>query len=325
MKYDLAIKGGLVVDGTGMPGIVTDVAVKDGVVVRVDGVNAGDAKEVIDATGLIVAPGFVDLHTHYDAQIFWDPYCTLSGWHGVTSVVIGNCGFGLAPCRPHERERLMLSLTRNEQISLEAMQQGLPWDWVTFGEFMDSLERTPKGVNVASFAPLTPIMVWAMGGYEEAKSRRLTDADIEAIKQAIGEAMDAGAIGWSTQRLGENSVQPDYDGTPMITDVMTDEEGYAFAEYLRERGEGRIQLTYAPLGDKMAEQFNLDAIDQIMAWEEQLAQISGRPVLHNRPVGEALAADAPALADLAPRLQRPRRSGLWPGRNEPAVRPIQLP
>jgi len=121
-RYDSLIKGGLVVDGTGMPGMVTDVAIRDGVVARVDGIPASQAKEVIDAKGLIVAPGFVDLHTHYDAQIFWDPYCTLSGWHGVTSVVIGNCGFGLAPCKPKERERLMLSLTRNEQISLEAMQ-----------------------------------------------------------------------------------------------------------------------------------------------------------------------------------------------------------
>ncbi|MEY2463608.1 MAG: N-acyl-D-amino-acid deacylase, partial [Acidimicrobiaceae bacterium] len=238
-----------------------------------------DAAEVLDADGLIVAPGFVDLHTHYDAQLFWDPYCTISGWHGVTSVVIGNCGFGFAPCRPEDRERSMLSMTRNEQISLDAMREGMPWDWVSFGEFLDSIDRTPKGVNAISFAPLSPIMVWAMGGYEVAKSRRPNDDEIRTIKALIHECMDAGAAGWSVQRLGENSVQPDYDGTPMVTDIMTDEEGYAFAEVLRERGEGTIEVTYAPLGkEDITEAFSMD---KVLAWSEELARISGRPVLHN--------------------------------------------
>ena len=128
--------------------------------------RGSQARKVLDASGLIVAPGFVDLHTHYDAQLFWDPYCTISGWHGITSVVIGNCGFGFAPCRPEDRERSMLSLTRNEQISYEAMQEGLPWDWESFPDFLDSVERTPKGVNVISYAPLSPIIAWAMGGYD---------------------------------------------------------------------------------------------------------------------------------------------------------------
>ena len=280
--FDLVIKNGTLYDGTGFPGRVADVAVKDGKIALVDDhIPADNAERVIDAEGLNVAPGFVDLHTHYDAQIFWDPHCTLSGWHGVTSVVIGNCGFGLAPCQPSDRERLMLSLTRNEQISLEAMQEGLPWDWETFGEFLDSVDRAPKGVNVASFAPLTPIMVWAMGGYDEAKSRRPTEGDLNAIKREIGAAMDAGAIGWSTQRLGQNSVQPDYDGTPMITDVMTDEEGFALAEYLKERGEGRIQLTYIANEGPKTENFFREGMDKVMNWETKLAEISSRPVIHN--------------------------------------------
>src|SRR5215207_7213076 len=124
MLYDLVIKGGLVVDGTGMPGIVTDIGIRDGVIARVDCIDATKGREVIEASGLIVAPGFVDLHTHYDAQIFWDPYCTISGWHGVTSVVIGNCGFGFAPVAPEERERMMVSMTRVEAIPLAAMQAG---------------------------------------------------------------------------------------------------------------------------------------------------------------------------------------------------------
>jgi N-acyl-D-aspartate/D-glutamate deacylase len=278
-EYDIVIKGGTVVDGTGMPRIRTDVGIKDGTVVRVDGIPNPDADEVLDADGLIVAPGFVDLHTHYDAQIFWDPYCTISGWHGVTSVVIGNCGFGFAPCREEDRERSMLSMTRNEQISLEAMQEGMPWDWVSFGDFLDSVDRTPKGVNLISFAPLSPIMVWAMGGYDEAKSRRPNPEEIQRIKAVLHECMDAGAAGWSVQRLGENSVQPDYDGTPMVTDIMTDEEGFAFAEVLRERGEGSIEVTYAPIGkENIADAFSMDAV---LKWSEDLAEISGRPIIHN--------------------------------------------
>jgi N-acyl-D-amino-acid deacylase len=262
-----------------MPEFQGDVAIKDGRVARIDGLRSSDADRVLDASGLIVAPGFVDLHTHYEAQAFWDPYCTISGWHGVTSVVVGNCGFGFAPCRPADRERSMLAMTRNEQISLEAMESGLPWDWETFPEFLDSLGRQDLGVNMVSFAPLSPIMVWAMGGYPEAKARRPNDDELKAIQRLIHEAMDAGAVGWSTQRLGENSIQPDYDGTPMVTDVMTDEEGFAFAQVLGERGEGTIQLTYAPIGkDNLAEAFNMEAV---LRFEEALAEISGRPVLHN--------------------------------------------
>jgi N-acyl-D-aspartate/D-glutamate deacylase len=278
-EFDVIIRGGTVVDGTGMPEFRGDVAVKDGRVARIDGLRAADADRVLDAGGLVVAPGFVDLHTHYEAQLYWDPYCTISGWHGVTSVVVGNCGFGFAPCRPADRERSMLAMTRNEQISLEAMQAGLPWDWETFPEFLDSLDRQAKGVNVVSFAPISPIMVWAMGGYDAAKARRPDADELKAIQRVIHEAMDAGANGWSVQRLGENSIQPDYDGTPMITDEMTDEEGFAYAEVLRERGEGTIQLTYAPIGkENLAEAFNME---RVLKFEERLADISGRPVLHN--------------------------------------------
>ena len=278
-EFDTIIRGGTVVDGTGMPRQRTDLGIKDGRVAAIDGLRSSDADQVLDADGLVVAPGFVDLHTHYDAQLYWDPWCTISGWHGVTSVVVGNCGFGFAPCRPEDRERSMLSMTRNEQISLEAMQLGLPWDWETLPEFMDSLDRTPKGVNVMGFAPLSPLMVYAMGGYEVAKSRRPNHDELKVIQRLIHEAMDAGCAGWSVQRLGENSVQPDYDGSPMITDVMTDEEGFAFAEVLRERGEGTIQLTYAPIGkESLADMFN---VEPVLKWSEQLAEISGRPVLHN--------------------------------------------
>src|SRR3954449_6574211 len=154
--YDTNIAGGTVVDGTRAQRLRADVGIVDGRIAAIGRVSPTDADEVLDAEGMIVAPGHVDLHTHYDAQLFWDPYCTLSGWHGVTSVVIGNCGFGFAPVLPDMRERMMLSMTRVEAIPLEAMRAGLPWDWVTYPEFLQSIDRLAKGVNVLPYVPLGP-------------------------------------------------------------------------------------------------------------------------------------------------------------------------
>src|SRR5437899_2513869 len=167
--YDVVLRGGTIIDGTRMPRYRGDVGIADGRITALGRLSDQEAARVIDVDGLIVAPGFVDLHTHYDAQVFWDPYCSLSGWHGVTSVVIGNCGFGFAPVLPELRERSMLSMTRNEAISLDAMRAGMPWDWVTFPDFLDSLERTAKSVNLLPYVPLTPLLVWVMG-LERAKA-----------------------------------------------------------------------------------------------------------------------------------------------------------
>ena len=174
---------------------------------------------------MIVAPGHVDLHTHYDAQLFWDPYCTLSGWHGVTSVVIGNCGFGFAPVRPEMRERMMQSMTRVEAIPLEAMRAGLPWDWVTYPEFLASIDRLPKGVNVLPYVPLGPLLVWVLGLDGAKSGRQATKDELATLKGMLHEAMDAGGCGWSAQRLhpdGPGAVQRDYDGGPMVTDSPRD-------------------------------------------------------------------------------------------------------
>lgn len=272
-QYDVIIKNGMVVDGTGGPRFRGDVAIADGRIAKIGKLAHADAKRVLDATGLIVAPGFVDLHTHYDAQLFWDPYCTLSGWHGVTSLVIGNCGFGFAPVAPDMRDRAMLSMTRVEAIPLTAMQQGMPWDWVTFPEFLDSVDRAPKAVNVLPYAPVGPMLVEVLG-FEDAKAGRLpTDAEHAELKRMLSESMDAGACGWSAQRLlpsGPGSVQRDFDGTPMVTDVMHDETCIAFAEVLGERGEGFMQMTMVSGNPKKdAEHYEL------------LSEISGRPLIYN--------------------------------------------
>ena len=278
-EYDVIIKGGTIVDGTRTPRYVSDIAIKDSKIAQIGGLRGSQAAQVLDASGLIVAPGFVDLHTHYDAQIQWDPYCTLSGWHGVTSVAIGNCGFGFAPCAAKEKDqdRLMLALTRNEAIPYQPMKLGMLWDWVTFPEFLDSLARIPKGVNVISYVPLTPIYAWVMG-YEEAKSRRPTEAELKEMCRLIDEGMHAGACGWSAQVNGPDSIQRDYDATPMITDLMTDDELLTFGRVLADRDEGFIELSYQ--GEPEGRQLQESA----MGLFEKLAAATNRPVLYQAVV-----------------------------------------
>ena len=273
--FDTIVRGGMLVDGTRAPRLRADVGITDGRVAAIGRLQAGDAERVLDADGMIVAPGFIDLHTHYDAQLFWDPYLSLSGWHGVTSVVIGNCGFGFAPVRPEARDRAMLTMTRTEAIPYDAMKAGLPWDWVTYPEFLDAIDRVPLSVNVRPFLPLAPVMTWVMG-LERAKAGELpTNEEHAEMARLLREAMDAGAGGFSAQRLkptSNASVQRDYDGTPMVTDVMHDETMLVLAEVLAQRNDGFVQMTMAG-----------DAEDPMQSkrYFEKLAEVSGRPILYN--------------------------------------------
>ncbi|HLW70576.1 MAG TPA: amidohydrolase family protein [Candidatus Binataceae bacterium] len=271
-RFDTVIKHGMIIDGTRAPRYCGDIGVKDGRISEIGELAASDGRREIDASGLIVAPGFVDLHTHYDAQVFWDPYCSISGWHGVTTAAIGNCGFGFAPVRSEQRERAMLTMTRVEAIPYASMKAGLPWDWVTFPQFLDSLERRPKGVNLQACVPLSPLITWVMGSPEEAKQRTPTAAEEREIVRLFNQAMDAGACGWSAQRLhpaGPVCLQRDYDGTPMVTDVMGDEICRTLARELSRRNAGFIQLSMAT-----ADPFH--DLKEI----ETLAELSRRPLLY---------------------------------------------
>jgi N-acyl-D-amino-acid deacylase len=242
--YDILIKDGTVIDGLLTPRYKADVGIRDGRIVEIGGgLDTADAAEVVEASGKIVAPGFVDVHTHYDSQVFWDPWCTMSGWHGVTTVLIGNCGFGFAPCKPEDQDRAMLSLSRNEAVPLKTMRAGMPWDWETFPEFLDSVERTPKGVNVMSLVPLAPLYGYVIG-VDRAKDQRASDEELDQMCLLLAEAMEAGGSGWSSQISGDvGNVQRDYDGTPMVTDEMTAREIVAFAQVLRRLGRGTTQIT----------------------------------------------------------------------------------
>ena len=268
-QFDLVIRGGTIIDGTQMPRFVGDIAIRNGVIERVGPELNVSAAEEIDATGKIVAPGIIDLHTHYDAQIHWDPYCTNSGWHGTTSVVVGNCGFGFAPCRPEDRDRYMLMMENTEQVPYTVLGKALPWSWESFPDWMAHLESLPKGINVSSFLPLNALMIHVMG-VDAAKTRPATTAERAKMKDLLMQAMDAGAVGFAFSYQGNKNGHTDFDGSPMPTDVMDPEEAYVLGEVLRERGQGIIQV----LADMPGCELNRGMI-------EELAERSRRPILHN--------------------------------------------
>jgi N-acyl-D-amino-acid deacylase len=162
MSYDLIIRNGTVVDGSGLPRYRADVAIAEGRIAAIGKIN-DSAKEVIDAEGHIVSPGFIDGHTHMDAQIFWDALGTCSCWHGVTTVVMGNCGFSLAPCAEKDKLRVIRNLERAEDISPKAMEAGIKWSWDTFPQYLDAIDQLPKGINYTAYMGHSALRTYVMG------------------------------------------------------------------------------------------------------------------------------------------------------------------
>jgi N-acyl-D-aspartate/D-glutamate deacylase len=197
MPYDLLIKNGTVIDGSGLPRYRADVAVRHGRVAAVGRVREA-ARDVIDAEGQVVTPGFVDGHTHMDAQVFWDPYGTCSCWHGVTTVVMGNCGFTLAPCGKSERHLVVRNLERAEDIAAEAMDAGIDWTWTTYPEFLDRIETLPKGINYAGYVGHSALRTYVMG--ERAFEKEAGEDEIRAMERELRDAVRAGAVGFTTSR-----------------------------------------------------------------------------------------------------------------------------
>src|SRR2546428_6703650 len=197
MSYDLVIKNGTVIDGSGLPRYRADVGIQDGRIASVGRIRDG-AKKVVDAEGHVVAPGFIDGHPHMDAQIFWDPLGTCSCWHGITSVVMGNCGFTLAPCADKDKHLVMRNLERAEDISADAMNVGIEWSWTTYREYLDTLERVPKGINYSGYIGHSALRTYVMG--ERAFEGPATEDDLRAMEAELGDAIRAGAIGFTTSR-----------------------------------------------------------------------------------------------------------------------------
>ncbi len=292
MPIDLLISNGTVVDGTGAPAYRADIAIDQGRIVEIGKLNL-NAKRIIDADGLVVAPGFIDPHTHYDAQICWDPLITCSSWHGVTTVIMGNCGVGLAPCRPAERDVAAWNLVHVEAIPYKVLDKGITWDWETFPEYMDAAQRRGVGINVGFLAALSPFRHWVMG--EEAMGRAATETEAVAIGNMLQETMAAGAFGFSLTVMPQHV---GYKGLPLACRLASHDELRAYAKVLRGAGHGIIEiaLTRQPSGLSEQEYALLDL----------LSSESERPVtwLNLRDRDDAPEAWSQTLEKATPLLER---------------------
>ncbi len=259
---DLVLRGGRVCDGSGAPARDADVGIQAGRIVAV-GRPGGGARRTLDAGGLVVAPGFVDVHTHYDAQVTWDRLCTPSCWHGVTSVVIGNCGFALAPCRPGDRERALRMLEHVEGMPFESLRAGVVWEWESFADYVRGLRARPLGVNVGALLGHSALRTYVMG--EEAYLRAARADEVAAMAALVREGMAAGALGLATSRspahVGEG-------GRPVPSRNAERVELDALVGAMAESGRGLLEIT--------PETFPVSADE--LAWLQGLARASRRPV-----------------------------------------------
>jgi N-acyl-D-aspartate/D-glutamate deacylase len=266
--YDLILRGGLIADGTGEAPFEGDVAVKDGRIAAVGSVE-GEARREIDARGLLVTPGFVDIHTHYDGQVTWDPHLTPSSWHGVTTVVFGNCGVGFAPVRPDAHDYLISLMEGVEDIPGTALAEGITWEWESFPEFMDAVEKKPLALDVAAQVPHGSVRTYVMGE-RGADNEPATPEDIEQMARIVREGMEAGALGFSTSRTIMHKAA---SGDPMPGTFAAEDELFGLGRVLGELGTGVFEL--APVGAA-----GEDAIGarKEMDWMRRLSAEIGRPV-----------------------------------------------
>jgi len=275
MAYDVVIRGGSIVDGTGSEPVAGDLAVRGDTIVAVgelDPTEVGAATTTIDASGAIVTPGFVDIHTHLDAQLAWDPAATSSCWHGVTSVVLGNCGVTFAPCRPEDRPYLAEMMESVEDIPAAAILDGLDWDWETYGEYLGAVDRWTKGINVGGMVGHCAVRVHAMGGERSLDEEPATAEDIEAMSALVDEAIGAGALGFSTSRTLLHKVP---DGRPVPGTWAAPEELLAFGDVMGRWGRGVFES--APrLGER--DGADLTNTRAEIDWMADLSIASGRPV-----------------------------------------------
>jgi N-acyl-D-amino-acid deacylase len=268
--HELVIRGGTVVDGTGAAPRVADVAVSGGTIVEVGTVDSEGARE-IDASGQVVTPGFVDIHTHYDGQVTWDDTLSPTSWHGVTTLVLGNCGVGFAPVAPDKREWLVQLMEGVEDIPGTALHEGIRWGWETFPEYLDAIGAEPKALDVAALAPHSAIRAYVMGERGARNEPASTD-DLREMAAIVRDAIDAGAVGVSTSRT---ILHKALDGEPVPGTFAADDELFMLGRALADVGRGVFEL--APAGIQGED---LDAPDIEVAWMRRLAAETGRPITY---------------------------------------------
>src|ERR1700729_695152 len=254
MSYDLIIRGGRVIDGSGAAARPADIAVQDGLIAEVGRID-GAARRTIDADGLTVTPGFVDIHTHFDGQATWDPHLTPSCWHGVTTAIMGNCGVGFAPARPDRHDWLIGLMEGVEDIPGSALAEGMKWEWETFPEYLDALEQRKWTVDVGTQVAHGAVRSYVMGE-RGARNEPATAEDIEAMKQVVKEAIVAGALGFPTSRTIAHLA---IDGEPVPGTYAAEDELFGIGSALGELGTGIFEL--APVG--AAGELLLDAVKEV--------------------------------------------------------------
>ena len=270
--HDLRIRGGRIVDGTGREAYDADIAVQDGRIVEI-GPDVGAARRTLDAEGRIVTPGFVDIHTHYDAQATWDPNLLPSGWHGVTTAVCGNCGVGFAPAAPDRRQWLIGLMEGVEDIPGSALAEGIRWDWESFPEYLDALEHAPLAIDLGTQVPHGAVRAYVMGD-RGARNQPATAADIEQMYRIVREGLEAGALGFSTSRtLGHRAV----DGEPVPGTFAQEDELFGIGRALGDLGRGVFELAGAGAAGDAAGDGPDDALREI-DWMRRLAAAIRRPV-----------------------------------------------
>ena len=289
--HDVVLRGGTIVDGSGTTPFTGDVAVDGGRITVVGRVDA-DGGEEIDATGLTVTPGFVDIHTHYDGQVTWDPTLSPTSWHGVTTLVIGNCGVGFAPVAPAKREWLIGLMEGVEDIPGTALHDGIRWEWETFPEYLDALATKPKALDVAALAPHGAIRAYVMGE-RGAKNEPATPDDLDRMAAIVREAVDAGAVGVSTSRT---ILHKAVDGEPVPGTFAAEDELFALGHALADVGRGVFEL--APAGIQGED---LSAPDREVAWMRTLAAETGRPITYGFVQHDVVPDDWKRLLDAASR------------------------
>jgi N-acyl-D-amino-acid deacylase len=269
MPYDLLIKNGVLVDGSGLPRYRADVAVHHGRIASIGRIRER-AREVIDADGMVVSPGFVDGHTHMDAQVFWDPLGTCSCWHGVTSVVMGNCGFTLAPCAEADKAMVVRNLERAEDISASAMAAGIRWGWTTFPEFLDCVDGLPKGINYAGYLGHCALRTYVMG--DRAFEHAATEDDLRAMERELRDAIRAGAMGFTTTR---SPIHETPDGRPVASRLATWDEVRRLVGVMGEMNAGIFELAGEAVGRELSDRA---AFRDYHVRLRDLAVETGRPI-----------------------------------------------